>query len=75
MVEVDILEKFYQATKAALVEAKNEVCNKIEKNRQRLTVLIASFSQDQLETCKVVARQEGVCTSVQSTWFYVTSML
>ena len=25
-IEVDILEKFYQATKDALVEAKNEVC-------------------------------------------------
>jgi COP9 signalosome complex subunit 2 len=25
-VEVDILEKFYEATKKALVEAKNEVC-------------------------------------------------
>lgn len=25
-IEVDVLEKFYQATKDALVEAKNEVC-------------------------------------------------
>lgn len=56
-VEVDVLEKFYQATKDALEDAKNEV-------RDLIRFLIwngsesntAPVSQDKLEACKTLAR-------------------
>jgi len=61
-IEVDILEEFYQATKDALVEAKNEVC--IAKSRQADSYLmihgIAAECEDELEVSQTVARQERV---------------
>ena len=61
-IEVDILEKFYQATKDALVEAKNEVC--ITESRQTDSYLmtrgIAAECEDELKVSQTVARQERV---------------
>ena len=61
-IEVDILEKFYQATKDALVEAKNEVC--IVKfhliNSYLITHGIAVECKDEFEVSQTMARQERV---------------
>ena len=61
-IEVDILEKFYQATKDALVEAKNEV--RIAASYQIDLYLMAhgtaSECEDEFEVSQTVARQERV---------------
>ena len=61
-IEVDILEKFYQATKNALVEAKNEV--RIARfslaNQYLISHGIAVKREDQLEVGQTMARQERI---------------
>lgn len=61
-IEVDILEKFYQATKDALVEAKNEVriVGSCQINSYVITHGTAVECEDQLEASQTVARQERV---------------
>ena len=54
VVEVDVLEKFYQATRKALLEAKNEVgiFYFLILNANGLQ---APIGQDQFETCEALA--------------------
>jgi len=61
-IEVDILEKFYQATKNALVEAKNEVCIILSCliDWYLTAHKIAIECEDELEVSQTMARQEGV---------------
>lgn len=56
-IEVDILESFYQVTKTALEDAKNEVHFIVSLYRRRLTVVgLAVVSEDEPETCQALAR-------------------
>jgi len=58
VVEVDILEKFYQVTRKALEEAKNEVgwLSRLEIRKwTNFSIILEAFRQDQLEACQVVA--------------------
>lgn len=64
-VEVDVLEKFYQATRKALEEAKNEVGTLHLFSIINKTVLQAPLGQDQSETCKALAGSQRVYPSVQ----------
>ena len=61
-IEVDILEKFYQATKDALVEAKNEVfiVESCQVDSYLMTNGTAAECEDELEVSQTVARQERV---------------
>ena len=59
-VDVDVLEKFYQATKSALQEAKNEVCFVRQQHHQYifnqiLLSTLAAFGENELETREVMA--------------------
>ena len=65
LVEVDVLEKFYQATRKALEEAKNEAGTPHTLQILILKVLQAPLCQDQFETCEALARSQGVYPSVQ----------
>ena len=55
VVEVDVLEKFYQATRKALLEAKNEVGLFYFISILIIKGLQAPIGQDQFETCEAVA--------------------
>lgn len=65
-VDVDTLEKFYQATRTALVEAKNEVSG-INRTWARFSCayLPASVSQDKLEACQAMARSQRVSATLE----------
>jgi hypothetical protein len=55
VVEVDVLEKFYQATRKALLEAKNEVDIFYFFSILITEGLQAPIRQDQFETCEALA--------------------
>jgi hypothetical protein len=59
-VEVDVLEKFYQATRKALEEAKNEVGTLYLFPILVTQVIQAPLGQDQFETCETLAGSQGV---------------
>lgn len=67
-VEVDILERFYQATKKALVEAKNDVgLFFLPLLLDHMLIIIkAPQRQDKPETGQAVARPQGVCSVIKS---------
>ena len=66
VVEVDVLEKFYQVTKKALEEAKNEVRRVADYVDYFLLITrIASLGEDKFETSKVMVGSEGVRTPVK----------
>ncbi|TFY68581.1 hypothetical protein EVJ58_g909 [Rhodofomes roseus] len=59
-VEVDVLEKFYQATKAALQEAKNEVCDMYLAPGTAVHLPSEAVSEDKPEAREALARQKAV---------------
>ena len=61
-VEVDVLEQFYQATKDALIEAKNEVCTWKSIHLQRITDVSTTetLGENELEAGKTLARSERI---------------
>lgn len=54
-IEVDVLEKFYQATKKALEEAKNDVSISITRAKLMSDFQIAPISQDEPQVGQTMA--------------------
>jgi hypothetical protein len=59
-VDVNVLERFYEATKVALLEAKNEVCKDIGWKQRVLTLFAEVVDQDQPQACQALARPKRV---------------
>lgn len=57
-IPLDTLEQFYEATRVACIEGKNEVGYLIER-----TLMAAVVDQNQSQARQVVARSQGVCPS------------
>jgi len=64
-VDLDILEKFYEATRVALTQSKNEVRLILHRYRHYLTPCVAHAYQDQPQARQVVARSQGIQSAHQ----------